>query len=121
MKKIVLTVVAMLNLTSSVFAAPTEVDALATQKYVFNINTNKMSQALDLSAGQFDDVLNGSEVFAEETRSASKMKTEKDRKESFNKAIMRNLKYMQQVLTKEQYQKYLMLLNVTSSNRGLSL
>mgnify|MGYP003542326130 FL=1 len=49
------------------------------------------------------------------------MKTEKDRKESFNKAIMRNLKYMQQVLTKEQYQKYLMLLNVTLSNRGLSL
>ena len=78
MKKIVLTVVAMLSLTSSVFAAPTEVDALATQKYVFNINTNKMSQALDLSAGQFDDVLNGSEVFAEETRSASKMKTEKE-------------------------------------------
>ena len=121
MKKIVLTVVAMLSLTSSVFAAPTEVDALATQKYVFNINTNKMSQARDLSAGEFDDVLNGSEVFAEETRSASKIKTEKDRKESFNKAIMRNLKYMQQVLTKEQYQKYLMLLNVTLSNRGLSL
>ena len=42
MKKIVLTVVAMLSLTSSVFAAPTEVDALATQKYVFNINTNKI-------------------------------------------------------------------------------
>ena len=34
MKKIVLTVVAMLSLTSSVFAAPTEVDALATQKYL---------------------------------------------------------------------------------------
>ena len=37
-----------------------------------------------------------------------------------SKAIEKDLKYMYAVLTKEQYRKYLLLLNTTFNNRGLN-
>lgn len=42
-----------------------------------------------------------------------------ERKPMVEKALQKDLKHMRYVLTENQYRKYLMLLNVTISNRGL--
>ena len=37
-----------------------------------------------------------------------------------NKAIEKDLKYMHYILDRDQYRKYLLLLNATINNRGLN-
>ena len=43
-----------------------------------------------------------------------------DRKAMVNKAIEKDLKYMHYILDRDQYRKYLLLLNATINNRGLN-
>jgi hypothetical protein len=44
---------------------------------------------------------------------------EEDRADMVDKAVKKDIRYMHYVLDDKQYKKYLLLLNVTLSNRGL--
>jgi ribonucleotide reductase beta subunit family protein with ferritin-like domain len=46
---------------------------------------------------------------------------ENERQEMVNKAVERDIKWMQYVLDEKQYRTYLLLLNTTLNNRGLSV
>lgn len=120
MKKIVLTLAALLSVAST-FAANEKETAVEAHKYVMEFSPASMSRALDLSVTQYDDVAAGEETFADETRAASRKKTQEERTAEFNKAVLRNVKYMRGVLNESQYRTYLMLLNTTIANRGLNL
>lgn len=119
MKKIVFAVMAMLSMTSA-FAANEKASTMDANKYVMDVNPVNIARALELRAFQYEEVAAGEETFAEETRWASRQKTDEARQAQFNKAIMRNLKYMRDVLSKEQYQKYVMFINITLANRGIA-
>ncbi len=86
------------------------VKAAGTDKSVstYEVSFTRLSKYLNLNDDQRASVYDINEFFKSEQES---MDVTKD------KALKHNLKLMKSVLSKEQYRKYLMLLNVTSSNR----
>ena len=79
-------------------------------KEPFAINFEKLSNYLQLSSYQANEVANINEYFldmqGESLRASEKMR----------EAVYGNLKLMKKVLTPEQYRKYVVLLNVTNNN-----
>ena len=79
-------------------------------KEPFAINFEKLSNYLQLSSYQANEVANINEYFldmqGESLRASEKMR----------QAVYGNLKLMKKVLTPEQYRKYVVLLNVTNNN-----
>lgn len=121
MKKIILTIVAMLSMTS-MFAKESNsvnVSNAVADKYVMNINTKSLSRALGLDYEEANDVEAISKNFAEDMLKVGTLKGE-ERTKAFKKAINKNLSYMHTVLSNDQYRKYVQLLNVTVANRGLN-
>lgn len=89
------------------------------EKRPFNVNFNQLSVYLELTPSQKPDVMNITDYFLE-MQSKSVNMSEKYRAQKMNEAVFGNLKLMKEVLTREQYRKYVTLLNVTSTNRLLS-
>jgi hypothetical protein len=126
MKKIVLTMVAMLSMTMA-FAGNTESDSkvktaedgLATEaNYNMAVSYYSLSQALGLYGDQIQLVEYIHDRFVNEVNKAGKADASL-RKELVSKAATKELQAMRQVLDKEQFRKYNTLLNVTLNNRGL--
>ena len=119
MKKIVLTVVAMLSMTMA-FADGENVNNInETEAYNFSINNYKLSVALGLNLDQTEAVSDIEKTFSFEMKNAGEANNEQ-RPEMVKKAVNKNLSYMHAVLNDQQYHKYLTLLNMTLSNRGLN-
>ncbi len=106
----------MMTISATTFAA----GKVEKKAFEFNLNATNIVRSLDLTADQYEKVIAGNETFLYETRTATYKKDENAQKKSFDKALHRNVKYMKTVLNKEQYRKYLMLLNLTLNNRGLN-
>lgn len=121
MKKIVLTLVAMLSLTS-MFAEESNsvnVNSAVADKYVMNINTKALSRTLGLDFDEARDVEIINKNFSDEMLKVAALKGE-DRTKAYKKAVNKNLAYMHAVLSYDQYREYVKLLNVTLNNRGLN-
>uniref|UniRef100_A0AB33JFE2 DUF3347 domain-containing protein n=4 Tax=unclassified Prevotella TaxID=2638335 RepID=A0AB33JFE2_9BACT len=119
MKKIVLTIVAMLSMTMA-FAEGENTNATnVVAAYDMNVNFNKLADALSLSVDQIDGVKDIHKTFAVEMLNAANAPVS-ERKSMKDKAIAKDLKYMHYVLDNGQYRKYLMLLNATLNNRGIN-
>ena len=100
----ILTIVAMLSMTMT-----------------FAENENmmkKLSQALGLSKDQVEGVAEVHKTFSAEMLFAAQYGKE-ERAKMVEKAIQKDLAYMNYMLSDSQYRKYVMLLNVTLHNRGL--
>ena len=84
----------------------------------FVISVGKLSEYLQLTSTQIEEVANINEYFiekqAESARSGSK---NHDRKQY--EAVYGNLKLMKKALTAEQYRKYVTLINVTNNNNRM--
>ncbi|MCD8261119.1 MAG: hypothetical protein LUD15_06205, partial [Bacteroides sp.] len=87
--------------------------------YNIDINVNKLSAYLELSASQVEEVANISSYFSDKMYSASRAK--KGQQKKLHEAVYGNLKLMKNTLTPEQYAKYLKLINVTVKNKGLDV
>jgi hypothetical protein len=119
MKKIVLTVVAMLSMTMA-FAKDEDTSAANdVQAYNMELNYGKLADCLCLSEDQ-EEVVEGvhKKFCAEMMKAAAASKDE--RKGMMDKAITKDLRYMHCILRNEQYRKYLQVLNATINNRGLN-
>ncbi len=105
MKKIVLTGIMMMAMVGSM-----SVKAADTNKSAgtYEVSFTRLSKYLNLNDDQRASVYDINEFFKNEQESLDVTK---------DKALKHNLKLMKNVLSKEQYRKYLTLLNVTSSNR----
>ena len=115
MKKIVLTLVALMSMTT-IFA---ENDGMnTTEAYNMTVNMKNLARTLNLSKDQVESVAEVHKTFSSEMVFAAQYGKE-ERTKMVEKAINKDLAYMNYILNKDQYRKYVMLLNMTLINRGL--
>ena len=120
MKKLVLTVALLLATSLSVMAEDANSNKTnRVEAYTINVNINSLARYLELSKDQVESVENIQNVFAESLRYAAVMETDESRKNMVKNAVEFDLKNLSYVLSKEQYKKYLKVLNVTLINRGI--
>ena len=115
MKKIVMTLVAMLSMTMT-FAENENMNAA--NAYTINVNMNSLSRALDLTDDQKEAVNDIQNAFCAEMLNAAAA-DKSDRKAIIDAAVRRDLFNMHAVLTKEQFRTYRAILNATFVNRNL--
>jgi len=115
MKKIVLTMVALMSMTMT-FAENEGMNA--TEAYDMTVNMKKLSQALGLTMDQVESVAEVHKTFSSEMMFAAQYGKD-ERTKMVEKAVNKDLAYMNYILNKDQYRKYVMLLNMTLINRGL--
>ena len=121
MKKIVFTVVALMSMTMTFDeSASKNIATVNNNKSVYNmtVNMKKLAKALELTDEQAEGVAEIHKTFSAEMMSAAEYGKE-ERTKLVEKAINKDLAYMNAVLNKDQYHKYLTLLNVTLVNRGM--
>ena len=114
MKKIVLTVVAVMSMTMAFAAGENDNNTATTNAYKFNLSTYALSRALNLNQDQVDVVEDINRTFSAEMMNAAVSDS------SERAAIKKDLSYMHYVLNNSQYREYVKLLNVTLNNRGLN-
>ena len=119
MKKMFLTLVAMLSMTTAFAEGETANSVNNVEAYVLDVNMNKLSKALDLADDQKEAVADIHHTFASELMFAAQY-SNNDRKVLLARAIDNDVKWMRYVLNEKQMRTYLMLLNITMNNRGLS-
>ena len=118
MKRLFLMVVAMLSMTMT-FAENENTSSLNNaEAYDMTVNMTKLGQALELSKDQIESVAEIHKTFAAEMVFAAQYGKE-ERDKMVEKAIKKDLAYMNYILSRDQYHRYVMLLNVTLANRGL--
>jgi hypothetical protein len=122
MKRLGLTLVAVLCLSATSFAAgkqPTTEKTTANVKWEGNINVSKLGRYLDLNAGQYEEVANICEFFTEQMERATTSK--KDQEKLLRNAVYGNLKLMKKTLDEKQYANYTKVLNATLQNKGIEV
>ena len=119
MKKIVLTVVAVMSMTMAFAAGENDNNTATTNAYKFNLSTYALSRALNLNQDQVDVVEDINRTFSAEMMNAA-VSDSSEREAQVNAAIKKDLSYMHYVLNNSQYREYVKLLNVTLNNRGLN-
>ena len=115
MKKIVLTLVALMSMTT-IFAENEGMNT--TEAYNMTVNMKNLARTLNLSKDQVESVAEVHKTFSSEMMFAAQYGKE-ERTKMVEKAINKDLAYMNYILNKDQYRKYVMLLNTTLVNRGL--
>ena len=119
MKKMILTMVAMLSMTTAFAEGENVASVENMEAYDLNINMNKLSKALNLADDQKEAVAEIHHTFASELMFAAEY-GKNDRKAMVARAIDNDVKWMRYVLNDEQMHIYLKLLNATIINRGLN-
>ena len=115
MKKIVLTLVALMSMTT-IFAENEGMNT--TEAYNMTVNMKNLARTLNLSKDQVESVAEVHKTFSSEMVFAAQYGKE-ERTKMVEKAVNKDLAYMNYILNKDQYRKYVMLLNTTLTNRGL--
>ena len=115
MKKIVLTLVALMSMTT-IFAENEGMNT--TEAYNMTVNMKNLARTLNLSKDQVESVAEVHKTFSSEMVFAAQYGKE-ERTKMVEKAVNKDLAYMNYILNKDQYRKYVMLLNMTLVNRGL--
>jgi Spy/CpxP family protein refolding chaperone len=118
MKRLFLTMVAVLSMTMTFAENENAASLNSTEAYNMTVNMNKLAKALNLTTDQYESVAEIHKTFSAEMMFAAQSKGE-ERNKMVEKAIKKDLAYMDYVLSKDQYRKYVKLLNVTLLNRGL--
>ena len=120
MKRLFMMTLAMLSMTMTFAENEEATNVNNVEAYDMSVNMRKLSVALDLNADQIEAVESIHNTFNAEMQLAAQAETA-DRQEKVNKAVDRDLKWMHYVLNQKQYRTYLMLLNTTLNNRGISV
>ncbi len=118
MKRLFLTVVAMLSMTLT-FAENENMNSVNNaEAYDLSVNMTQLSKALNLADDQIEAVAEIHKTFCSEMVFATQYGKE-ERDARVDAAIKKDLGFMNYVLNRDQYKTYVMLLNVTMNNRGL--
>ena len=119
MKRLFMVVVAMLSMTMTFAENETAANLNATEAYdMQSVNMKKLGMALNLSKDQEESFAEIHKTFSAEMLFAAQS-TGDERQKMVEKAIKKDLAYMNYILSSEQYHKYVMLLNMTLVNRGI--
>ena len=115
MKKMILTLVAMLSMTTAFAEGEMAMGTSNMEAYELNINMDKLSEALNLADDQKEAVADIHHTFASELMFAAQYGAN-----VVARALDNDVKWMRYVLNEKQFRTYLTLLNSTISNRGLN-
>ena len=119
MKRLFMVVVAMLSMTMTFAENETAANLNATEAYdMQSVNMKKLGMALNLSKDQVESFAEIHKTFSAEMLFAAQT-TGDERQKMVEKAIKKDLAYMNYILSSDQYRKYVMLLNMTLMNRGI--
>lgn len=119
MKRLFLTVMAVLSMTMT-FAENEELNTVSNANaYKMSVNYDKLADALDLTFDQLEAVQDIHSEFCADMMNAGSANAS-ERKAMVKEALAKDLKHMRSVLSGEQYHTYLKLLNATIVNRGLN-
>jgi len=118
MKTLILTIAVLLTTSFAGFAQSNEMNKVSLSKQPFIVSFESLEKYLDLSFDQLEDVRNINAYFIVTQKKSVKSSTE-IQPEQMQQAVYANLKLLKNVLTPEQYKKYIGLLNVTNYNRLL--
>ena len=119
MKKMILTLVAMLSMTTAFAEGEMAMGTSNMEAYELNVNMDKLSEALNLADDQKEAVADIHHTFASELMFAAQYGAN-DRKKLVARALENNIKWMRYVLNDKQFRTYRVLLNTTVNNRGLN-
>ena len=119
MKKMILTLVAMLSMTTAFAEGEMALGTSNMEAYELNVNMDKLSEALNLADDQKEAVADIHHTFASELMFAAQYNAN-DRKKLVARALENNIKWMRYVLNDKQFRTYRVLLNTTVNNRGLN-
>ena len=119
MKKMILTLVAMLSMTTAFAEGEMAMGTSNMEAYELNVNMDKLSEALTLADDQKEAVADIHHTFASELMFAAQYGAN-DRKKLVARALENNIKWMRYVLNDKQFRTYRVLLNSTVNNRGLN-
>lgn len=118
MKRLFLTVIAVLSMTLT-FAADENLNSMnSLQAYNMDVNYKKLGEALNLTSDQLDAVKDIHREFCVNMQCVASA-NESARRAMLKNTINIDLRYMRSVLNEKQYKRYLLLLNTTLLNRGL--
>jgi hypothetical protein len=120
MKKIVFTLIAMLSMTTAFAENENAANVNNVESYDMSVSIRKLGVALGLNTDQMEAVETVHNTFNAEMQMAAHYTNKEERQDKVNKAVEKDIKWMNYILTREQYRKYLLLLNTTLNNRGLS-
>lgn len=120
MKRITLLFVAALMMGATSYAGEKNASANS-GAWSWTVNAGRLSECLSLSSNQYDDVAMACEYFSAKLLKAAHSRDEAYRSELVRHAVLGNLKLMKSVLDKQQYRKYVTLLNLTLRNKGLNV
>jgi hypothetical protein len=119
MKRLFLTVVAVLSMTMT-FAEDENLNQVENvDAYRMEVNYHRLGEALNLSSDQMEAVQSIHDAFCVDMMSIAAA-NQSSRKAMLKNAIDKELRFMRIVLDDKQYKKFLLLLNVTLNNRGLN-
>ena len=115
----ILMVVAMLSMTMTSYAENENANNVkGVEAYDMSVNMRKLAVALDMDFDQMEAVEEIHRTFCAEMMFAANANKDQ-REELVEKAVNKDIRYMRYILNKDQYRKYLILLNATLRNRGL--
>ena len=117
MKKIILFIAFLFTMNASINAENENVNNV--EAYAINTNINSLVRFLELSNDQVESVDNVQKIFEENLKYASYVDNNESRRKLVNNSIEFSLKNMSYVLNKEQYKKYVTVLNATINNRNI--
>ena len=119
MKKLILSVALLLATSLTVSAEGENSNSInMVEAYDIEINVNSLARFLELSVDQRTPVEDVQKVFTESLRCAAVMGND-SRNRMVKNAIDYDLNHMRYILNDEQYKKYVRILNVTLTNRGI--
>ena len=133
MKRLYLTVVALLSMTMTFAGDKNGMDAAganpaatsatmakadSTASYDISYNLRRLGETLGLTIDQMNSVEALNRIFRGDLKTAAEA-DKANRKALMDSAIEKDMKYMSYVLTPEQFDKYQTLINTTLANRGL--
>ena len=121
MKKIMLTLVAVLSMSISAFASNVSAreSSYMLSDSIRSININSLAKYLELSAENKKTFGNVYDTFKNKMNKALKMEDSKEKNEMIDKAIRYDLRNVASMLDSEQYHKYLRIFNATLKNKGI--
>lgn len=119
MKKIMFIAVSVIMMATATAQGENKVNPSAPEmNYKLGMNFRSMSRYLQLNEEQKCVMERASDDFRYAVSRLEKTTTEK-RADNMQKALRKNLSYAHEVLSPEQYHRYLIVLNITIKNNGL--
>ena len=120
MKKVILMLVMLFTMSMYSFAEDANANEVnVIEQYDLKVNLRKLGSFLQLSSDQMDGMESVETEFKNDLMFAALECTRDNRNAVTKNAIDKHLKHVHYVLNKEQYRKYLIVLNATIKNRGI--